>query len=611
MKNSGIQKAVRLSLGLLCLFLATTVLATDSDSDGFDDAVDPFPTVATLPKQTYQGSYAFDGGYSNAIPAGDVDRDGYTDLVMGRDWDNGDTQNHGGVVRVISGKTRHLLYSVSHATGAYGSVGAVGDINGDGYADFATIAWSETVPGHIYTGVVWIYSGKTGELLRTHYGYQLGSNTGYLRRTASLGDINHDGFDDYALATDAGGSGTCYGGVNGVVAVVDGRTGNLVRVVSDACKPVVSNAGDVNGDGTPDMIVGEMYALGGNGRARVFSGADGSQLYSFNSATAWSYMGMNVAGAGDVNADGYADLIVASESIGYQVFSGKTGARLYTNGGVYTGSVSAAGDVDHDGYADFAAGNYSERLTGYGMGWVRVYSGRTGGVLETFRGLTTSHYFGTGISYPGDINGDGQPDLIVNSLLGNGTSQQNFTSYVITQTQDDDGDGFANGDDGFPRDASRNGIDTDGDGIEDLTDTDDDNDGVSDADEINIYHTDPKNPDTDGDGLSDGWEVAHGHDPNKADYQVASGGEHSCALSINKVKCWGDNTYGQSTVPALSAPKLVTTGKAHSCSLDGNTIKCWGSNSKGQTTVPSLNAPTYVAAGAEFTCALDANVTGG
>ncbi len=132
----------------------------------------------------------------------------------------------------------------------------------------------------------------------------------------------------------------------------------------------VGAAGDVNKDGDADLIVGAVLD-DNNGRdsgsARVFSGKDGKVLYTFNGDSAGDVFGRIVSGAGDVNMDGYADLIVGAwfggkNSGGYaRVFSGKDGKILYTFNSDsafdrFGMSVGGAGDVNKDGYADLIVG---------------------------------------------------------------------------------------------------------------------------------------------------------------------------------------------------------------------------------------------------------------
>jgi len=154
---------------------------------------------------------------------------------------------------------------------------------------------------------------------------------------------------------------------------------------------------------------------------------------------------------------------------------------------------------------------------------------------------------------------------------------------------DDDNDGIADTSDAFPLDPAE-WLNTDGDGIGNNADTDDDNDTLPDL-----------------------WELANGRDPLKADYMVSVGGYHSCALDNTGVKCWGNNTYGQTAVPTLDTPTAVSAGYRHTCAIDTTGVKCWGKGTTntgtldefGQSIVPSLTNPIAVSAGYWHTCAID------
>lgn len=88
--------------------------------------------------------------------------------------------------------------------------------------------------------------------------------------------------------------------------------------------------------------------------------------------------------------------------------------------------------------------------------------------------------------------------------------------------------------------------------------------------------------------------------------QISINEHHSCALTQAGVKCWGQNTYQQLDIPALATPKGVAVGGIHTCALDAAGVKCWGYNADGQSTVPALSAPTQVTTGGNHSCALDA-----
>ncbi len=202
----------------------------------------------------------------------------------------------------------------------------------------------------------------------------------------------------------------------------------------------VSGAGDVNQDGHDDVIVGANFddTNGDNsGIARVFSGKDGAVLYTFNGDAANDLFGNSVSEAGDVNQDGYADVIIGAnradpngESSGIaRVYSGKNGTVLHTFNGdsendLLGASVSVAGDLNQDGYVDLAAGAPGDDNNGNNSGSVRVYSGKDGAVLYTFNGDPGGDAFGFSISGAGDVNQDGYADVIVGAYLddNNGTS---------------------------------------------------------------------------------------------------------------------------------------------------------------------------------------------
>ena len=135
----------------------------------------------------------------------------------------------------------------------------------------------------------------------------------------------------------------------------------------------MSGAGDVNGDGFADLIVGaegdDNNGVSNSGSARVFSGLDGSVLYTFDGTVSGGFFGGSVSGAGDVNDDGFADLVVGARfgsnnapSAGRAlVFSGVDGSVLYDISGasnrLFGVSVSGADDVNGDGVDDFIVGS--------------------------------------------------------------------------------------------------------------------------------------------------------------------------------------------------------------------------------------------------------------
>ncbi|HET6204750.1 MAG TPA: FG-GAP-like repeat-containing protein [Planctomycetota bacterium] len=192
----------------------------------------------------------------------------------------------------------------------------------------------------------------------------------------------------------------------------------------------VAGAGDVDGDGFDDFFVGAPGADGSaalfdSGRARVHSGANGSVLLEFVGAAPSERLGSAVARAGDVDGDGIGDFVVGARvtpfSVGLaKVFSGAGGALLFTFTGSSLGSgfgaaVAAVGDIDGDGLADVAIGepNFAGGLFGGGLGRVLVFSGANGGVLLGFTGAAPGDGLGASVAGPGDLDGDGVPDVFV------------------------------------------------------------------------------------------------------------------------------------------------------------------------------------------------------
>jgi hypothetical protein len=327
------------------------------------------------------------------------------------------------------------------------SVSGAGDVNNDGYDDVIVGAHGNDEGGG-GAGRAYVYSGQTGALLWTFTGQAASDWLG--TSVSGAGDANNDGYADLIV----GAPGNDGGASNaGRAYVYSGQTGGLLwtftgQAGNDWFGTSVSGAGDVNNDSYDDVIVGANgndAGGGGAGRAYVYSGQTGGLLWTFTGAAALDWFGLSVSGAGDVNNDGYADLMVGainndgggSNAGRAYVYSGQTGGLLWSFDGESSDdglgySVSGAGDVDQDGYDDLIAGAWQCNYGGDGTGRAYVYSGLTGELIHTFTGEAEQNYFGVSVSGAGDVNSDGYDDLVVGAYHNNAGGSEAGRAYVYS-----------------------------------------------------------------------------------------------------------------------------------------------------------------------------------
>ncbi len=418
-------------------------------------------------------------GYS-VSSAGDVNGDGYADVIVGaRYYDAGQVDEGaafiflGSAAGIADGNplTAHARIESNQSPAELGnSVSSAGDINGDGYGDVIVGAHSYTNgAGQDGEGAAFLFLGSAGGIangnpLTAHARFESNQPSAQLGiGVASAGDVNGDGYGDvivgahtYANGEPAEGSafvflGSAAGITNGSPITANARLesnqANALMGVS------VSSAGDVNGDGYGDVIVGaSIYNNGesGEGAAFVFLGS-GSGIANGNPLTAQALLesnqvnaslGYSVASAGDVNGDGYGDVIVGSpgysagesregaafvflgSAIGIdQVNPGEASAQLESNqvDAEMGTSVASAGDVDGDGFADVIVGApFYENGAGQDFeGAAFVYRGGGQGFKKNLSRATllessqASAQLGVSVASAGDVNGDGYGDVIV------------------------------------------------------------------------------------------------------------------------------------------------------------------------------------------------------
>jgi Ca2+-binding RTX toxin-like protein len=486
--------------------------ATPTSSGGLIDLTNLTATAGFK----IQGDVAFDDAGWSVSSAGDVNGDGFADIIIGADGVDSGSYFYSGAAYVIFGKASGFpavidLTGLSAAngfkiqggaTGDYAgtSVSSAGDVNGDGFADIIVGAFGND-SGGANAGAAYVIFGKAtgfGSLvtlggLTGGNGFRIqGDLAGDLagRSVSTAGDINGDGFDDIivgAYGNDAGGlnAGAAYvifGKASGFGPLIDltGLTaGSGFKIQGDLAGDYagasVSAAGDVNGDGFADIIVSAVDNDGGGNNAGaayvIFGKASGfGSLIALTSLTAEvgfkiqgdlaeDTAGLSVSTAGDVNGDGFADIIVGAprndsgggNAGGAYVIFGKSGgfgtlldltALAAAQGFKIQGdltldnagwSVSSAGDVNGDGYADIIVGALGNDGGGDAAGAAYVIFGKSGG-FGTLLDLTNLHAIdgfkiqgdlggdraGRSVSAAGDVNGDGYADILVGAP-GNGS----------------------------------------------------------------------------------------------------------------------------------------------------------------------------------------------
>jgi hypothetical protein len=410
---------------------------------------------ATSPAWMADGGQVFAFLGSSATSAGDVNGDGYSDLLVGApSWD-GTFQNEGKVALWLGGPGGLATEPAweregGQANATFGtSVAFAGDVDGDGFPDLLVGArgWDGAEPD---AGRAFLFAGGAGgpadTALWTFDGDQPDAGLGLSVSTA--GDVDGDGYSDVlvgafrqdGVAPDEGAAFLFRGGPAGPSGVPDWSV--LGGQASAELGGAVAPAGDVNGDGYADVLVGVRRWDGvaglDAGRALLFLG-DASGLAALpdwiaDGEESNALFGWSVAPAGDVDGDGFADVLVGAykEDVTWlddgsaRVFLGGAEgldpdpAWLATSaqaGAAFGWSVAGAGDVDGDGYADVLVGAYLYEDGQAGEGRAYLFRGAAGppAAEPSWTGLAAAGAvaFGDGVAYAGDVDGDGLGDLLV------------------------------------------------------------------------------------------------------------------------------------------------------------------------------------------------------
>jgi len=369
------------------------------------------------------------GGFGTAIAnAGDVDGDGVDDLLVGEPfYFQSASLTYQGRVSLVNGAT-HAVIRTHEGTQAQEMLGTaiagVGDMDGDGLADYAIGSWNYASNGLFGNGDVVVHRGSDGGVLWSVEGTVTNQYVGF--SVAGVGDVDGDGKPD-VLVGDYNGVVNLYGATGSVIYTLSGQASSLFGYSLASC-------GDVDGDGLRDLLIGAPGYSSGSptipfcGGAYVFSAATGAQLFVVEGDAQNDSLGRSVSGVGDVDGDGVPDLLAGSyTSFGngslsgmVRVASGATGATIRTTYGDGVNdrlgwALVGLGDLDQDGVPDYAASTIDGTTTNY-LGRVRAYSGSTGAVIYEWLGESTPDFangdLGSALA-TGDFNRDGVPDLVI------------------------------------------------------------------------------------------------------------------------------------------------------------------------------------------------------
>jgi len=439
---------------------------------------------------SFRGEDAYDDSGYSVASAGDVNGDGRDDFLIGA-WGDEEGGPGAGQTYLILGRAAadwEMDFDLSNADASFRgedaydysghSVASAGDVNGDGRDDFLIGAFGDDDNGsmagqtYLILGRAVVNWGMDFDLSNADASFRGEDASDYSGfSVASAGDVNGDGRDDFLIGADSDEEGGSYTGQTYLIlgratanwsmdfSLSDADASFRGEDASDYSGHSVASAGDVNGDGYDDFLIGAYGDDdGGSGAGQTYlilgrATANWSMDFDLSKADAsfWGEdggddSGVSVASAGDVNGDGYDDFLIGADGdddggpyagqtyliLGRATANWSMDFDLTKADASFWGedaddwsgySVASAGDINGDGYDDFLIGAYGDEAGGSQAGQTYLILGRAAAdwgmdfdlsdADASFWGEDVDDWSGWSVASAGDVNGDGCDDFLI------------------------------------------------------------------------------------------------------------------------------------------------------------------------------------------------------
>ncbi len=450
----------------------------DNDCDGTANDCDLEGTVdlADAPLRVLGGRE--DASFGYAVHGGDANGDGWSDLLIGAMTESNAGGTEAGAAYLFLGPLTGSVDAEAaeaplvgpEANAQSGREVVLCDLDGDGLQDVVSGAWNHSDQA----GAAVIYLDPLADQTEDAVvlGAEAGNKAGW--SVACLGDVDGDGLDDVAIgavsdatvATDAGAVHVLLGPATGAASFDDAWATWTGEDEDDLAGASVQGPGDLDGDGSADLLVGASLedTNGSNaGASYIVHGPMNGGTASLSTAdvkitgAALNDKAFNLTSPGDVDRDGFPDLLVGAANLtaggtdrggayvllgpitaDYDLSTGYDALWFGDSDNDYAGtSVAGAGDMNADGAADLIIGVYGDDSLGAESGAAHLVYGPTRGdnALSssdaTLQGASSDDYAGWDVASAGDVNADGYDDVIIGAKFESTTYSHAGAAYVV------------------------------------------------------------------------------------------------------------------------------------------------------------------------------------